>query len=292
MIYAAAFDVTAHNAVDSLGTITIGNGVDPNASVTLSAVTYTDHDGSSSSSFFIAAYDEVTCVDESPYSLTRFSHFAEASFAYAMETALTSAMTAQGWAGNATCEWSSTTGLYTISWSGGNTTLSFNTTPGRKLFGFSGNQTSAASHTSDIMPTFVVNPTLDAVSDPTPNYEPKSIGNRISTDSGAGMGIARYNSPLFRDWRQEYETREKTMRLSAAASHHWTLQHLFEHCRGRWPFVVYDGEFHDTTEPEVFSFRTDGIPFQPKPATPGNGSQYHLEFRCVVEGELTNTTPA
>lgn len=293
MIYAAAFDVTAHNALSSLGTITMGNGAQPNATVTYSTVTSLNVDASAqSSSFFISDQAEVTCIDESPYSLTRFGHFSEQPWHEALQSAMTTAMTAQGWAGDANFSWSATTGLYTLSWSGGNTTLSFNTTTGRELMGFTGNKTSAASHTSDQMPWFVIVPTLTAVSDPTTNYEPAAIGNRISTDSGAGMGVARYNSPLHRNWRQEFETREKMLRMSAASTAPWTFQHLYEHCRGRWPFVVYDGSFHDSSQPEVFSFRTDGIPFEPKPATPGNGSQYHIEMRCVVEGELTITAPA
>lgn len=289
MLYLAAFDIVAANAIHSFGTITLSTAGESDVVLTLGDITANNVDNvAGATTFWVWSSSDYYVQDQSPFAYTRFAHFSESTWAKAVDTALKAEAVTQGWAAKIpSCTWSSATGFYTFAVATVNSAVAWSASSGRALFGFSGNSATAASHVGTIMPMYVISPTLGSVSDPTLNYEPSAIGNRVAADNGAGFGLARRVSPLHRDWRQEYETKEKTMRLQAAAAHPWTFQHLFEHCRGRFPFLVYDGGFHDTeTFPEAFTFRDDGIAFVPERATPGNDAQLHIPFRCVVEGTL------
>ncbi len=288
-IYTAAFDVVAANALYGFGTLTLATAGETNVVLTLGGVTAAADNGDAGATTFWVSDDDKHCVDQSPLAQTRFAHFAQLAWSSSVEAALRTAATAAGWAAKIpSVSWSSTTGAYTFTVATVTSSLTWSTTAGRTLFGFAADSTTASSHTSAITPTFVVKPTLSVgVSEPTPNYEPRGIGNRISSDTGAGFGTARYVSPLYRDWIQQYETKAKTIRLSVDESHPWSFQHLFEHCRGMYPFIVIDGGFGSVLSyPEVFTFREDGIPWVPERATPGNDAQFHIPFHCVVEGYL------
>ncbi len=290
MLYLASFDVVDENTLHGFGTITLSTAGETDVVVTLSSITGTDSDGNTGATqFWVYQSSEYYCVDQSRYAQTRFPHIAKASWAKAVDLALKAEAVSEGWAAKVpTCSFSLSTGFYTISVATVNSAVAWSTAGGRKLFGFSGDSSSAASHVGTVTPLFVINPTLASVSDPTLNYEPDAIGSRVTTDSGSGTGLARRVSPLYRDWRQEYETKEKTMRLQAASTHPWTFQDLHEHCRGIFPFVTYDAGFHSTSDTgEVFTFREEGIAFVPERATPGNDAQLHLAFRCIVEGNMT-----
>jgi hypothetical protein len=124
------------------------------------------------------------------------------------------------------------------------------------------------------------------------NYEPQSIANHLQTDAGEGFGISRSVSPVWRDWYQQFETKAKTYRVSAdagdtAGDHPWTLQHLFEHCRGEYPFLVVEG-FNESSSIEVFALRTEGTPFVPQRAAPAWDAYFHVPFRCSVIGQVTS----
>ncbi len=289
MLYLAAFDVVEANSFYGFGTLTVSTAGESDVVVTLGSVTATSVDGDAGATTFWT-WDDATasCVDQSPHAQTRFGSFAAITWAAALEDALQAAATAAGWAAKVpSVSLSTTTGFYTFTVATVNSAWAWSTANGRALFGFSGNSSSAASHVGTRTPLYAINPSLPSVSDPSLNYEPDAIGNRVASDNGAGFGLARRVSPLYRDWRQEYETKEKTMRLQAASTHPFTFQHLFEHCRGVYPFAVYDGGFHETeSTAEVFTFREEGIPFVPERATPGNDAQLHVPFRCVVEGNL------
>jgi hypothetical protein len=297
VLYLAAFDVIKENTLHGFGTITLTTAGETDVVVDLANITGTGADNvSGATTFWVYSSGEKYCVDQSRHAQTRFPRIAKSTWAKAVDTALKLEAVAEGWTTKVpACTFSLTTGLYTFSVATVNSAIAWSTTGGRELFGFAGNSSSAASHVGTLTPLFVISPTqaaISVVSESALNYEPSGIGNRITTDSGSGHGLARRVSPLYRDWQQEYETKEKTMRLQAAAAHPWTFQDLFEHCRGMFPFVVYDGGFHTTEDAgEVFTFRTDGIPFAAEPATLANHAQLHLAFRCIVEGTLT-TVPA
>lgn len=292
MIYTAAFDA----AVLTLGTITLATAGESDAVVTLSSITNVDVEGNvTESSVFwhnepsnATTSTNIRINGEDPSSTVRLGTMSKRSFAKALEVALEAQM--GGWTTptDLAVSWSRTTGYYTISWPHANFTITFSLAAGRGLLGFSGTQSGATSYTSTLMPTYVIDTTVDTVSENTINYEPRAIGNHGETDGGKGFGLARTVSPLYRDWRQEFETKEKSVRLSAAAAHPWTFQHLFEHCRGQLPFAVVNGGFGATafTDDEAFSFRGDSTHWAAKAfrATPGNDSQFNIPFQCVVEG--------
>lgn len=304
MLYTAAFDAAAANAISALGSISMtltGAGL-PTITVNMGNLTDTRLVGTGNATTFWVWSEAVPgtpassyayCIDESPYALARFTHFATHTFGGALTKALQTEATAQGWGTKKPrVTFDTTTGHYAVSAYDGvteqATSLVFSNDTAKALLGFlSTSITTATGHTSDAVPLYVISPTLGDVSDPTLNYEPAAIGNRVSVDSGAGFGLARYVSPLYRDWRQEFEVKARTMRLSKVFAHPWTFQHLFEHCRGRFPFLVSDGGFELTeTYPEVFTLRESGIPFKPMRSTPGDDSHMHISFETVVEGHL------
>ena len=289
MLYTAAFDAVEANARYGFGTLTVATAGETDVVLTLSSITSADDDGTAGATTFWVWEDaSLHCVDHSPYEQTRYSHFSRKTWAEAIESALQTAATAAGWAAKIPAvDFSTTTGFYTFSVATVTSAWSWSTANGRALFGFTANSSTASTHTSTVTPLFIINPTLDSVSDPTTSYEPRSIGNRVVGDTGEGFGNARYVSPLYRDWVQQFETKAKSLRLHAASTHPWTFQDLHEHCRGVYPFIVYDGGFEDaTTDPIVFAFREEGIPFAPERATPGNDAQFHHAFKCIVDGTL------
>ncbi len=296
MLYTAPFDIVEENSLYGFGTLTVSNGASAGADVViaLSSVRFFSRDGTEASATTFWVWDDAArlyCEDQSPYARERFGSFSEYSWAAAVDQVIKAEALVQGWDLDIpTLTFSTSTGAYGFSASLSNTSLTFSTTNGAKLFGFSGNSSSAASHTSDITPLYVIAPTQLQVSFPSPSYEPDAIGGHIVTDTGQSHGLSAYDSELYRDWVQQFETLAKTERDEAASSHPWTFLHLFEHCRTKLPFVVSDGGFATTsTDPEVFMFREDGASFVPERATPGNPDQLHIGFRCSVQGYLRSS---
>jgi len=291
MLYVASFDA----ALTGAGNITLSTAGESDAVVDLATLTNTDVEGTGTSSVFwhnepsnATTSTNIRIAAQDPNSTARLTYFSRRSFGKALEVALEAAMTGWTTPSDLSISWSRTTGFYTIAWPHANFTITFATAIGRALLGFSGTQSGGTSYTSTLMPRYVIEPTLDTVSNNTLNYEPRGIANHGETDSGKGFGLARSTSPLYRDWSQEFETKEKTNRTSAATAHPWTFQHLFEHCRGQFPFAVVNGGFGDSafTADEAFSLRTDSTHWDARDfrATPGNDSQFHIPFRCHVEG--------
>lgn len=267
----------------SLGTITLARaGGYSDAVVNMSTgVAGTDYDSATSRIF---SHLGGGIAGQDPDTTERFRNFSRNSYASALETSINVAAGIASWPGSFTVAAPGSSGGYAIAYSGGaNFSITWSATAGRNLLGFTGNQSGAQSYTGSATPTYMVISTLDYPSNDTTNYEPEAIGNHSISDNGSGYGISRTTSPLYRDFSQEYETKAKTLRLSASSSHPWTFQHLFEHCRGVWPFVLYIVDQRQ----EVFSFRTEGIPFHPERATPGNDAQFHIPFRCIAEGTIT-----
>ncbi len=293
MIYTAAFNVVSHNAIASLGNLTLSTAGETNLVIPIANIRGTSCDGTAdATTFWVWEAGTFHCVDHSPFAQARFRRFSATTWAGAVDAALKASAISAGWAAKIpSCTWSKTTGFYTFAVATVTSAITWSAVPGRSLFGFAGNSATASSHTSAIMPTFVINPTLPAVSVPEGGthleYEAEGISDSVSSDTGDTFSIARYVAPLHRDWLQQFETKAKTVRLSADESHPWTFQHLFEHCRGHFPFIVYGGGFNDTDSNLVFTLRGAGTSHRPVPAAPGWDGYFHLGFQCVVGGHLT-----
>ncbi len=289
MIYNGAFDAS-HNA----GTIrlaTAGEGVD--AVVQLGSLTSASVDSTlAASSIFwhYNRYSTFSAVGQDQAATSKLPNYSRAHFASVVQTALRAALTTSTWTNpsnlTVTFQYATSPATYTIAWPEATFTVSWSDSYWRQVFGFAADQsTPALTHTGTICPTYIYTPTLQAVSDNTPNFEPDGIGNHAETDGGQGFGLTRTVTPLYRDWRQEFETKELTMRANASSTYPWTMQHLFEHCRGQYAFIVADG-FGESFD-EAFSFRTEGIPWRPQRHTPGNDAQFFHDFKCSVEGTIT-----
>lgn len=164
-------------------------------------------------------------------------------------------------------------------------TITFGNELTAALFGFSDVSLSgAATHTSDITPWGIIRPVLSDVSEPTTNYEPESIAIQAVSAGNSVVGLQRSTVPLYRDWTQQYESKAKSLRLHAIASHPFTHQELFETHRTSIPFVVQSG-FAEQLD-EVFYLRSDGSAWKPERATAANDTQFHVPYKTVVAGQL------
>lgn len=162
--------------------------------------------------------------------------------------------------------------------------IAFGSAATASLYGFSSLTASgSASLVGDILPDFIIKPSLPAVSDPTTNYEPDSITSQAVSGSGIAFGLSRSAAPLYRDWVQQYELRENTLRLAALTTAPFTHQELFESGRGMYPFVVQNG--FGTGNDEVFILRAEGSNFKPDRAAPG-WDVFHITYKTIVQGTI------
>ena len=292
MMYYVAFDADAA----SLGTLTITRSAFSDVVVDLDDITATSVGGTSGATiFFHAVYDSVNInqrvTGQDRDSTIKLTHYARTSYGVALTIALRLGASGAGWSNpnDLTASHNAATGIYTISHTSA-IGYAFSLTAGRQLLGFTSLTSggAATSHVGTAIPTYSISPTLQFVSLDTPNYEPRGIGNHIETDLGTGGGTSRSVAPLYRRFRQEYETKEKTRREFAASTHPYTFQHMREDCRGHNAFMVYDG-FASTIE--VFSFRTDSTHWESNRHGDGNDLQYWIDFDCVVEGTMGTYSP-
>jgi hypothetical protein len=205
---------------------------------------------------------------------------------------LRDAATSAGWGGTAgdiVFGYDEDTLQYTLSYSS-TYTVTFGSINTARLYGFNTTTLSgSSSYTSTGVPWGVIRPVLSAVSLPSTNYEPEGISNQAVSGGGAVMGLSRSTAPIYRDWVQQYETKELTLRLNAAlADHPFTHQELFEAVRTGLPFVVLSGFGADdgTHDHEVFYLRAEGSAFKPERATDANDAQFHVSYKAVVAGYL------
>lgn len=280
MYYAPYLDVQ----LAGLGSITLSrSGGYSDVVVNMSSgVSAADYDAATSYIFSHAGPANIR--SETADGSQRLRSYSRTTYGAALQAALRDAATAASWPSPTSIQVtnSNASGAYTISYT---TTFSiaWSSANGRAFLGFTADKSGSSSYAGTITPTYLVIATLDDSSDDTPNYEPEAIGNRVIADDGSGYGLTRSIAPLYRDWVQQFETKEKTLRRSAASTHPWTFQHLFEHCRGEYAFVIYiptgsNGRL------ELFSLRSDGLMWKPERASPGNDAQFHIPFRCIVEG--------
>ena len=305
MLYTTYFDVSLIT-----GTITILEigGAASSAAVTLSSVAGSSISGASSTVFshYKGSGNGFRIAAEDNLKQDRFTTYAYNTFAYELEAAIDAL-----WGPDITVTWSNTTGKYTFS-SASSFTFTFGggaIAAGMPyLFGFSGDQsTPGTSHTSAFVAKYAIVPDLTATSvtggqADGMNYEPRGIGNHPIADDGTGYGLTRVVSPLYRDWVQQFEVHQRTERfangLTSAVDFYaytptygyWTFQELFEYCRGIWPIIVSSG-FGESYD-EVFSFRDDGMSWNPERAAPGDATHFHIPFRTVVEGMIVDYAPA
>lgn len=140
------------------------------------------------------------------------------------------------------------------------TAIEFSNSAAMRLFGFTANFSgSAESVTGTGTPNFIISPILSAVTTEETNgyiYEPSKISAAATSAAGMQYGLARTQPPLFRNWMQQSETRAKTLRGQAIATHPCTHQLLVESCRSVYPFVVVDG-FGDGFD-YLFRLRPEG----------------------------------
>lgn len=282
-IYQAAFDVTELD----LGTLTLATAGESDVVIDLTALTggpmFFHYNG-------VGGTEWCTSQDsaETPRLTELFSLF---GFDVAVTAALQAAATTATWPSpsslTASFRRDNTPIGYRLRYSGSTITAAWSTAAGRALFGFSANVAVAAETLlADHVPTYCIVPTLEFSSDDTPNYEPDTIANHVMPDDNSlGTGVSRYVAPIFRDWKQQFETAEKTERLRADSTHPWTFQHLFEYCRGERPICV--GYYRSTAHGgEVFILRSKGTNWRPERASPGNAAQFHIPFECHVIGTL------
>lgn len=307
MIYSAAFNLAHINAsgpLGQLGTLTYDAvGADPPGVVDLADLVgeSVEDDAVASQTFWhhSALITDISTIGQEPGAPPRYLHHSRQPLRAVLQDALQVAADDT----HVAVTLSPTTGLYTIYNTVGGTTftLAFSHAAGARLFGFATLTRSAAnSHTSDCVPTYTVlssQPlTTPKTSKPTPNYEPGDIATRAAGDDARGYGVSRYASPLMRAWTQEFETKERTFRLSATTAAPWTFQHLFEHCRTLYPFYVSLGGFAAgelSYAPEVFEFTKQGAVWAMRDGRhPGgcNDRQFHIPFDCIVAGKLDTLT--
>ncbi len=279
------------------GTVTFATAGETDVVVNLATYTWVGQDDTNQSSIFAHRLGDGGLTAEYIYSGTtsekRFLHYARRSFWYAFDESIAGLATLAGWPGDLGVTFNaSNNGKYIISYSAANVAVTFSTAQARNLFGFTGNLTGATSYTATKTPLFCIDSSHDDVMNESDFYEPDGIANHIVTDDGRGFGVSRTEAPSFRDWSQDYEIFGKVHRVHGLqpdqSGYPFTHQHLFEYCRGKWPFVLYGAnrEGGHLGLPEVYSLRTEGTSFKSKRATPGNGTQFHVPYQCSLEGSV------
>lgn len=267
-------------------TVQISSSGQPSYTVTLGSLSAPTADSSGTCTVFnhsLLGLGYAVGEDRSG-SLAMQQGYAGHSLGGALQDALNDAQTTAGSTTTATVVFNMTTLQYTFSFTA-SASINFGNDETARLFGFSGDQSAATSHVSDIVPWGVIVPVLSDVSEPTPNYEPEGIASQAVSAGNAVVGLSRSIVPIYRDWVQQYETKAKTLRLSADPdTHPFTHQELFEISRASLPFVVADA-FGDSLQ-EVFYFRADASAWKCDRATTANDTQFHVHYRTVVAGYL------
>lgn len=289
--YSAAINLA--DPRNGLGTITIETaGKDPIV-VNISTLTASPVTGSGTVTIFNHGdFGLGTCVGEDRSASTQMARkFSSLCLAAKVLQGIQGAGIAAGWGTDLDdfdFDFSPSTLDYEISFDA-DIEVTFGNAATAALFGFANlNYSGESEYFSDITPWGIIVPVLTAVSSPTPNFEPDSIASQAVSASGDVTGLTRAISPIYRDWTQQYETKAKTLRLSADETHPFTHQELFEVCRTNVPFIVADG-FGDVVE-EVFYFRADGSAWKCERASDSNDAQFHVQYKAVVAGYLTEPT--
>lgn len=187
-----------------------------------------------------------------------------------------------------TVAFSHTTGLYTIS-RGSAFALTFSTAADLRLraaLGFNGNSASATSHTSTVVPKYVMVSAIGARSSVSNLYEQEGIVEEAVSDGGDAYATALRTDELLSDWTQAMESKARTFARDAArAGYVWSWQEFFAHVRGTHPFTVYGSSDDDSTVP-CYRLRADGASFRPQRVTADDDTYWGIPFRCRDLGEV------
>lgn len=294
MLYVAGMDV----ANLALGTVTLGTAGKSDVVINLSSVVGVTSDiAVTSSKFFLLPLGSALSYypQNTPGSVAEtMTDWSKVPFARELRSRIRTAMTSASWTSPSGFDitYSHSANLFTWSYPSANFTITFSASAGARLFGYGAPKSGATSYLADYTPYYVIAPSLARVSDATPNYEPGGIGSHVVPDAGyhVGYGVSRLYSPLYREWVQQFETREKSERLAAVTAHPYTFQQLFEDCRGHMPFLVYDGWAAPpvingaTCTSEVFAFTNEGLAWAAKNsrATSNNNLQFNHRFMTRV----------
>ena len=286
MLYTAAFDLDDPDA--GYGTLTLATSGKPSIVITLGSLAGGDglkrtlHHYQQSNVTPLQWYSEDSAAE------LRATEVSTHVFRTILYSAFSAGATAQGWVSPSSFSvgFSRTTGLYSYSYLTANFSMTWSTAAGRALCGVSANKSGSTSYSGDVVPPFVIVPTLIATSDSTPNYERTGIASQAIPDNGAvGPGISREVAALYRTWVQQFENRAKTLRGSEASTHPETFERFRQYCRTVYPFVVVDG-FGDTLD-EMFYFTKESASWSAGNdlrASRANNAQFHIPHDAVVVG--------
>lgn len=283
------------NAADTgAGTIVLSTAGKSDVSLNLATVTSADYNSAQSSIFSQYLCTAIKSFDSEQ--TVRFPHYARSSWTVAVESALRALMTTATWStpSNFNCDFSYTTGLITFSYSATFGVDWQGSQMSALMFGFSPglvtptNLSGASTYTGTLAPYYCINCALSDVSDETGLFEPDGLGNHVIDDTGGGNSLARTQAPQFNEWRQEYESYVNTYSEIAQLILSSPFPHkaLFAHCRKGFPFVLYGANRWDSNA-QIYSLRSDGMSFTPIRASRGNGGQFHIPYRCHLEGVAT-----
>jgi hypothetical protein len=214
------------------------------------------------------------------------TEWADDGFANILQETLAAAAVAAGANYSPTVSFSPTTGKYTLGYAGGFWLLFDSGSGVKELMGFSGNKNNGlTSYTSDYVSKYCVFASQDHLSKVSDEYEPKNVASQAISDGGYSIGMARTKTLIYMDWTQTFETHEKTMARKAETANPWTFQHLYEHCRTIYPFVVYTPDYYDGHYP-LCLLREDGCQFKPERDHPDYDGHWHIPFKTYLYGWL------
>lgn len=287
--YHATFDVSTLG----LGNISLATSGHTTFSVDMSSITATDGHGASSSLFtqYYITSGNIKVVGEDPVATERLLSLARKSYLKALKDALIAAAIANGWGATpAIGLFRDTSGFTEITYTA-SITVTFATVAGARMLGFTSTSPTAGTIVlGNATPDFTIWPTLQATSLVSSDYEPENIANHVIPDSGAGgFGLSRTYAPLYRDWTQQYERKERTLRRFKLNTHPYTFQQMFETLRGEKPFLIEDSAQLDAAE--AFFLRTEGTSWQPSRAAADrvDDTHWHIPFKTVLEGFVVDT---
>lgn len=279
--YAPGIDLTAirdgQTDVDYSWTMTI-TGAGTGSGYTPLAMTAADFDTANS---HLLMHSYAIAVATNHEGNTVFGSYSTASFANALTVAMNAKMLtlAVPWVGSFLVTFAN--GVYTVAQATGTFTftIAWGQSASRWLMGFAADQsTPGTTFTGTLTPNYWIDATLDGRSmDQEDDYEESSIaGISISDDATAFAGVSRSTAPKLRAWFQHFEPVAKVCKAKIAGTVRWTFEHLFEHCRCEFPFVVDDG-----VDQMVCVFMPDGSVWRGKtrPGGPGDAVHFHVPFK-------------
>jgi hypothetical protein len=293
--YSAAFDIAAIRdgltGTDYSFSMTItgaGSGVGYTP-ITIAPADFVTYAGSGSATRYAHGVDGISLYDtENHEAVPMFQDYGQASFYNALLTTINAkAFALGGWPADAfTISFGSD--RYTISRANGTWTFTIQwaESASRWLLGFSADQnTPGTTFPGDLTPMYWINSVMDGRSlDRENDYEPDGIAAIAISDSATShAGVSRSTAPKMRSWFQHFEPVESVCKSRISGTVRFTFEHLFEHCRCEFPFVVDDG-----VERMACVFTAEGAVFTGKqrPGGPGDDVHMHVPFNVWHAGDL------